>query len=330
MRDHHSHVAIPYAARSIRAFTLVELLVVIGIIAVLIGVLLPALSKARQQSQSVACLSNMRQLGQGLVMFTQEHKGYLPKGWFNARPKVAASPSNGSDVVPSDYSTADSWGFRYPMYGWDYVMLQYVGKSKNVFACPTDTEPKLRGLLDNPEFGFDQTLLTDKPEADDIPASYRINLSDLTNRAYDAMKITQIKRPSLAIMFLEGADKDPAIHPNPQDAPYHHVATWEDESEGKVGPPNLNPATNAANRKNVAWNRHNKRANYVFADGHAESLVYEDTWKPIGPQWSGSTNINFYHPQTMWRQRYEAPPASSYRAGDAGGKPFADKSLWGP
>jgi prepilin-type processing-associated H-X9-DG protein/prepilin-type N-terminal cleavage/methylation domain-containing protein len=309
-------------------FTLVELLVVIGIIAVLIAVLLPALSKARQQAQSVACLSNMRQLGQGLVMFTQEHKGYLPKGWFNARPAVTGTV--GSDVVPSDYSTADSWRFHYPMFGWDYVMLQYVGKAKSVFQCPTDTEPQFRGLFDNPQYGFDQTLLMDKPDADDIPGSYRINTSDFSNKAYDAMKITQIRRPTLAIMFLEGAGKNVAIHGAPQDGPYHHVATWEDDTEAKVGPPNLNPNTNAINRQNVAWNRHGKRANYTFCDGHAESLVYDDTWKPIGPQWPGSTNLNFYHPQTMWRQRYEPPNPGSYLAVGANGKPWPDKSVWGP
>jgi prepilin-type processing-associated H-X9-DG protein/prepilin-type N-terminal cleavage/methylation domain-containing protein len=321
-------MATPGKPRSF-GFTLVELLVVIGIIAVLIGVLLPALNKARQQSQAVACLSNMRQLGTGLVMFTQEHKGYLPKGWFNARPAITGLTGAG-DALPGDYGTSDNWGFRYPMWGWDYVMLQYVGKSKNVFACPTDTEPQYRGLFDNPQYGFDQTLLIDKFDADDIPGSYRINLSDLTNKQYDAMKITQIKRPSMAILFLEGAGKNIAIHPNPQDGPYHHVATWESDDEGKVGPPNNTATTNAANRKNIAWNRHGKRSNYVFADGHAESMVYDDTWKQIGPQWEGSTNLNFYHPRTMWRQRYEAPPKGSYLASQANGKPFADTSVWGP
>ena len=310
-------------------FTLVELLVVIGIIAVLIGVLLPALSKARQQSQSVACLSNMRQLGQGLVMFSQEHKLYLPKGWFNARPAISGQTATG-DALPGDYASSDTWGFRYPMWGWDYVMLQYVGKSKQVFACPTDTEPQYRGLFNNPQYGFDQNLLIDKFDADDIPGSYRINLSDLTNKQYDAMKITQIKKPSSAILFLEGAGKNIALHPLPQDGPYHHVATWESADEAKVGPPNTNPVTNAANRKNIAWNRHGKRSNYTFADGHAESMVYEDTWKQIGPQWEGSTNLNFYHPRTMWRQRYEAPPKGSYLANTANGKPFADTSVWGP
>ena len=65
------------------AFTLVELLVVIGIIALLIAILMPALNSARAQAKSVTSLSNLRQLGIGLVQYRVENKGYYPLAAWN-------------------------------------------------------------------------------------------------------------------------------------------------------------------------------------------------------------------------------------------------------
>ena len=77
-------------AASFRGFTLVELLVVIGIIALLIGILLPTLSRARQAANSVSCLSNQRQIGSAMLMYTHAHNGRLPLAYWNG----TTSPGN--------------------------------------------------------------------------------------------------------------------------------------------------------------------------------------------------------------------------------------------
>lgn len=132
-------------------FTLVELLVVIGIIALLISILLPALSKAREQSKATMCLSNLRQLGIGVQLYRQYNRDYYPPRILTISPPVGLA---GAYEVSSVYMWTGKGATKNPLYSIGYydasTEKRFINKyiSPNVRAgdefplahCPSDDE----------------------------------------------------------------------------------------------------------------------------------------------------------------------------------------------
>src|SRR5580700_9221020 len=94
-----------------RGFTLVELLVVIGIIAVLVGMLLPALNRARDQANTTQCLSNLRQIGTAIQNYASDNQAYLVPGRYDA----LTYPANSGAAEMESWATILVNGHYLPM-----------------------------------------------------------------------------------------------------------------------------------------------------------------------------------------------------------------------
>jgi prepilin-type N-terminal cleavage/methylation domain-containing protein/prepilin-type processing-associated H-X9-DG protein len=228
-----------------KGFTLVELLVVIGIISLLIAMLLPALNKARQQAKQVQCASNMRQIGQAVFMYANQNGGRPPP----------------TQYVWTDPATNKLLDLRWQEYLCDQKYLpedaKTPGNLKSVLLCPSSSV--LFSDQHSPYYGnytANQHLLGYYNPG----ASWRNN--------YHGIKLQQVSNPSSRIMFLEGG--------------YYYLISLRAKSPATANyyiagaSVNTTVSWGGTYGGDAILGRHpNKTINILFADGHVANTPAE-------------------------------------------------------
>jgi prepilin-type N-terminal cleavage/methylation domain-containing protein/prepilin-type processing-associated H-X9-DG protein len=250
------------------AFTLVELLVVIGIISLLISILLPALGKARRAATSLACLSNLRQLGVASQMYMNEWKGVLPG--FN----TGNSPDNKSPVTDWTNQLCPYLGIQPRWVGWG-TLANPLNKSVALYLCP--------------EGGADNLQLGDPYWRTKRPTTYAISFfaTDSVNNHYWAGYSYSKANKWDAVTFPLFADGFPKgmVTPSGNAIGYY--------SSGSIAAQTVGVAFRHGNVHNL-FNDPNRKANAVFLDGHAETLTW-DGFRKVNLSTANAAKIN--HPE---------------------------------
>jgi len=161
-------------ATNIRNFTMVELLVVIAIIAILAGLLLPALNQAKRTAMRITCANNLKQVGTAVHFYINDYDGYIP-----------CSRANGSDI--NNFETYIWQLFPYFKPG---IITSADLLSYNVFQCPCDEKPFY-------EFGYN--------------SSYAANpcvlfYASFTSLGQYPFKESSVKEPSLLVILADSND----------------------------------------------------------------------------------------------------------------------------
>ena len=302
MRARHRHTG----------FTLVELLVVIGIIALLIGVLLPALSKAREAGYRTKCLSNVRQIGLAMIMYQQENHGYFPAAARWGGPsgtKYGTAGKNQEAVSDFAYWENQANWWRPSESPTNTVqqdqdlgaLARYMGRhfSPAVWQCPDDDVTSHKDALTQ--------LFITGPGTMPYPYSYTMSVffdqsvqyvnSEITDYLHGApLKMGKVRHPSSCVMVVEegpstindGCTFIEFLDNNNNYAPsvIPQYTDWVSVRHGSAGrkihvPDNgYIPSVDFDNVPNSQG-----RSNAAFADGHAETVTRQFIHSPELRHW---------------------------------------------
>ena len=300
-----------------RGFTLVELLVVIGIIALLIGIILPALSKARESANQVKCLSNMRQIAQATIAFVQDHRGQMPgRGGSSLMVYDTATGTIRAGSDPKNCADWIAWQRKYDMMignastGADQNisysgLARYLNAKLVEHATPQDAN-KVNATLEA-IFRCPSDDVTSRPNAMDngkkpYRYSYSMNIM-YTNTPFTAAKDTlptnpvvgqrcdstfngkynSIRNPAEKVLLV---DEDAQTIDDGTFSPRY--AKWiAGEPVNAVAARHENKFKKAASSVNPNAPNVNARGNVAFCDGHAEFMSRADA---LRMRYSGNPN----------------------------------------
>jgi prepilin-type N-terminal cleavage/methylation domain-containing protein/prepilin-type processing-associated H-X9-DG protein len=256
--------------RSASAFTLIELLVVVAIIAILASLLLPSLSKAKDKGQGAACLSNTKQMGLAIVMYSDDNRDAFPNQWWQVGPyKNARGKNCGGEWQRTPAS----------------VLSNYLASTK-VWVCPK----KRRGLTYKTEPGeFDPSITGF--------LSYGFNYLGVFGGdagAAKPFKVNSVDRPSdvVAVTECNGTDDPKEIGGGIGNEKAD--AAWLDGYwAGGSFPNSTAPKGNQNFRFQSQMKKHIQRVNIVFVDGHsAGKKPSQLIWGQFYGVFSGATIPN--------------------------------------